>query len=136
MSELYENLAGAFPEAETDLPGSALFPPSSAQNLVHQVNLDQLTALDRIIATTRNSQYEVIVISPGTANVIVRGGAYFPEFTPARLDGSLLGVSSIKTRSVTVGLRIEFTAPGDHPVITTPVRWISVIPSAGSKFEV
>jgi hypothetical protein len=95
----------------------------------HEVNLDQLSTFDRIIVTTQNHPYEIVVTSPGSANVVVRGGGYFPEFTAARLAGSSLGGSFLKTRCVTVGLRLEFTARDGRAIITTRVRSISVVPS-------
>src|SRR5712691_5797623 len=38
------------------------------------VSLDQLSVSDRILATTENHMYEIVVTSPVTAAVLVRGG--------------------------------------------------------------
>ena len=61
------------------------------------------------IVRTANSLYEVIVLSPAAGNILVRGGAFFPVFMPARLAGSSLGGSFLKLRSVHVGFRLEFS---------------------------
>ena len=43
-----------------------------------EVSLNQLSAFDRLVITTRNHTYEVIVTSPDTGDVMVRGGTIFP----------------------------------------------------------
>jgi len=97
-----------------------------------EVCLDQLSAGDRIMVTTRNHTYEILVMSPGTGDVRVRGGRFFPELTAARLAGSSLGGSSLKVRSVIVGCRLEF-ADGGRPVITSRVRDVRVVPVAACR---
>jgi hypothetical protein len=76
-----------------------------------EVILDELFPGDRILATTRNSTYEIVVESPWTGEVLLRG---------ARLAGSLLGGSSLKIRSVDVGRRLEFTHDGVSSVRLGP----------------
>ncbi len=129
MSRLSDNPSVLDSNAE-----GLLLPPSSlltwsALEPIQEVHLDRLSAFDRIIVGTQNHSYEIIVTSPGSANVVVRGGHYFPEFTSVRLAGSSLGGNFLKTRCVTVGLRLEFTAPDGRAIITTRVRSIGVIPS-------
>lgn len=41
----------------------------------------------------------------------MRGGAFFPEFTPVRLAGASLGGSFLKLRIVQVGFAIAFSIP-------------------------
>jgi hypothetical protein len=55
---------------------------------------------DRLIVRTRNSTYEIVVMVPYVASVMVRGGAFFPDFTPARVAGSSLGGGFLKLHGV------------------------------------
>jgi hypothetical protein len=89
------------------------------------VCLDQLTALDRVTVLTRNSLYEIVVVAPVTGEVLVRGGSFFPEFTPVRLAGCTLGGSFLKLRSIHTGFHIEF-AVTSGVIITSPVGTIAV----------
>jgi hypothetical protein len=123
LSSMNSDVEGAL------LQGSAQVPTWSRDESVHEVSLKQLCAFDRIIVTTGNHRYEIVVTSAETADVLVRGGDVFPEFTAARLAGSLVGLSCLKTRCVTVGLPLEFTVPPGRRVITTRVRSMRVVPS-------
>ena len=89
------------------------------------VSVDQLSPLDRLIVRTRHSTYEIVATEAGSADVLVRGGSFFPEFTPARLAGASLGGSFLKLRSVHVGFAMEF-ALEKRAIVTSPVRSISV----------
>jgi hypothetical protein len=130
MSQPFENLSVTNPDGErAHGRGAASLTIWSTDNSIEEVSLDQLSAFDRIIVTTRHSTYEIVVTSPRTADVLVRGGHFFPELTTARLGGSPLGVDFANTRSVTVGLRLEFILPGGRSVITTRVRSINVVQS-------
>ena len=63
------------------------------------------------------------------AEVVVQGGAFFPERTRACLNGSSFGGSCLKLGWVGIGLHMEFHAE-DQWVITSHVRTIAVEPSA------
>jgi hypothetical protein len=89
------------------------------------VSIDQLSPLDRLIVRTRHSTYEIVATEAGSAEVLVRGGSFFPEFTPVRLAGASLGGSFLKLRSVHVGFAIEF-AVDMRAIVTSPVRSISI----------
>jgi len=89
------------------------------------IQIDQLTALDRVTARTKHSVYEIIVVASASADVLVRGGEFFKEFTRARLAGCTLGGSFLKLRSIHIGFHIEF-AVGDGVIITSPVRTIDL----------
>ncbi len=93
----------------------------------HGVFLPQLAPQDQLTVCTRNSTYEIIVVVPHTASVLIRGGAYFPRFTPARVAGSSLGGGFLKLHGVYAGFQLEL-ATDDLPIITTRVRTVSVIP--------
>jgi hypothetical protein len=108
-----------------EIPGAGL-----AFDRCDEISLGQLSVFDRIVITTRNHTYEVVVTSPDTGEVLVRGGTVFPRFTAARLNGSVAGGSSIAARSVNVGVRVEFAIEGYVPVVTTRVQTLAVAHAA------
>jgi hypothetical protein len=109
------------------VPASGLLSAWSAHDWRGGVHVGDLSPLERLIITTANSTYEIILLSPASANVLVRGGAFFPVFTPARLAGSSLGGSFLKLRSVHVGFRLELGTERGF-IITSPVRTVAVAP--------
>jgi hypothetical protein len=96
--------------------------------------VDALSSLDRLIVRTQNSTYHIVVVDPLTADVLVRGGAFFPVYTPARLAGSSLGGSFLKLRSVQPGFRLELNC-GDQCIVTSPVRTATLTPAASSTSD-
>lgn len=93
----------------------------------HGVILPHLGPYDQLIVQTRNSTYEIIVIEPQTASVLVRGGRFFPEFRPARVVGSSLGGGLLKIHGVYAGFQLELVA--DQAILTTRVRTVAVLPA-------
>jgi len=93
------------------------------------VLLRELEPLTSLIVHTRNSRYQVVVSS--AAEIMIQGGAYFPEPTPARLDGSSLGSSFLKLGWIGIGLRMEISARGQR-IVTTAVRSIARDDTAGT----
>jgi hypothetical protein len=89
------------------------------------VLLPRLGPYDQLIVRTLNSTYEIIVIEPHTASVLVRGGSFFPEFRPARVAGSSLGGGLLKLHGVYAGFQMELVA-GER-ILTTCVRTVSVL---------
>ena len=83
-------------------------------------DVDPLTTL---IVRTRNSCYRIVTSSDGS--VIVQGGSFFPDATPARIEGSGFGGSLLKVAWIGIGLRMEIVANGQR-IITSPVRDISI----------
>jgi len=90
------------------------------------VRVDGLTPLDRVIIRTCHSTYEIIVLTPATAEVLVRGGAFFPEFTRVRVAGSSLGGSFLKLHSIHLGFRLEL-ADGQRSIVTSTVQTVAVL---------
>ena len=110
---------------QTAVPASATLNAWQRHQWSDGVSIDQLSPLDRLIVRTCHSTYEIVATGAGSADVLVRGGAFFPEFTPVRLAGASLGGSFLKLRSVHVGFAIEF-ALGKRAIVTSTVRSISV----------
>jgi hypothetical protein len=100
----------------------------SARDWTGGVHVDDLAALDRVVIRTENSTYEIVVLSPASASVLVRGGAFFPVFMPARLAGSSLGGSFLKMRSIHVGFRLELNTERGF-IRTSAVRAIDIAPA-------
>ena len=113
---------------QTAVPASATLSAWQHHPWSDGVSIDQLSPLDRLIVRTRHSTYEIVATEAGSAEVLVRGGSFFPEFTTVRLAGASLGGSFLKLRSVHVGFAMEFAA-GIRAIVTTPVRSISVRPA-------
>ena len=109
------------------VPARLLLSSWSAHDWRSGVAVDELSALERLIVTTANSTYEIILVAPASASVLVRGGAFFPVFTPARLAGSSLGGSFLKLRSVHVGFRLEL-GTDSGVIITSAVRSVVIAP--------
>ncbi len=91
------------------------------------VQVDRMEDMEKLIIQTRNSQYEIIIIDGRRGEILVRGGQFFPELTPARLAGATLGGSFCKMRGIYAGFRMEINANGKRTV-TTPVESIGVSP--------
>ena len=107
------------------VPARRLLSSWSAHDRRGGIRVDDLSALERLIVKTANSTYEIVLVAPERAEVLVRGGAFFPVFTPARLAGSSLGGSFLKLRSVHVGFRLELGTERGF-IITSPVRAVAV----------
>ena len=107
------------------VPASALLNTWTSHEWRDGLRIDDLSALDRLTVETRHSTYEIVIVSPATAEVLVRGGAFFPTFTSAQLAGCSLGGSFLKMRSAHVGFCLEFALEA-HVIITSPVRTIAV----------
>ena len=86
------------------------------------VALCQLEALTELRVETRNTTYHVMVTRD--ADVVVQGGAFFPDPTHAHVEGASLGGSLLKVGWIGVGLRMEIVADGRR-IVTTPVRSIA-----------
>ncbi len=107
------------------VPSRRLLSSWSAHDWCGGVRVDDLLALERLVINTANSTYEIILVAPERAEVLVRGGAFFPVFTPARLAGCSLGGSFLKLRSVHVGFRLELATERGF-IITSPVSAVTI----------
>ncbi len=93
------------------------------------VQIDDLRELDAVSVQTRNSTYEIVVTSPETGQVLVRGGAHFPSFTQARLSGSSVGGCVLKRGGIYPGFRLELEAHGRR-ILTSTVESVDRNPSS------
>ena len=89
---------------------------------VDGVHLRQLPPLTMLLLWTRNSLYRIVVTEG--SNVHVQGGTFFPDPTPAHIDGaSMSGSRFLKEGWIGVGRLMEIRAGGTH-IATSPVRAI------------
>jgi hypothetical protein len=51
------------------------------------VDFSRLPGLEQFVVRTKNTTYELTVLSPATGEVLVRGGRFFPEHTRAHSPG-------------------------------------------------
>jgi hypothetical protein len=91
------------------------------------LQLESMAGLERLAVRTRNTTYDITVISPRTGCVLVRGGRFFPVYTRARLAGASLGGGFLKVRAICPGFLMELLH-GDRSIITTRVQSITLIP--------
>jgi len=94
------------------------------------VDLNALQGLEQFAVRTKNTTYDITVLSPATGDVLIRGGQFFPEHTRAQLAGASLGGSFLKLRTIHVGFLMEILHEGQR-IVTTRVREIvPVIPKS------
>lgn len=98
----------------------------------HDIRLESCDEFERIIIRTRNSTYEVIVLSGDTGEVMVRGGEFFNTFRHAMLAGSIFGCTSVKLKMICVGCHLEFRVDGKS-VITSRVTCVSRQPLTAAE---
>lgn len=89
------------------------------------LQLDTLEDLDSLAVRTKNSIYEITVLSRLTGEVMVRGGRFFPERRVARLAGSSLGGSFLKIGGVYPGFSLEFQ-DGPRRIVTSQVQSVAL----------
>ena len=108
------------------VPAGALLDTWTAEEWKNGVQIGQLEELETLSVETMNSTYEITIINPATAEVLVRGGQFFPERTQAQVSGASLGGSFLKLHGIYVGFKLELLA-GDNRIITSPVRRIGLV---------
>jgi hypothetical protein len=87
------------------------------------LQVDALQDLETLCVRTRNSTYEMTVLSGRTAEVLVRGGQFFPEYTSVRVAGSSLGGSFLKLHGIYLGFSMELQHDG-QTIVSTAVQSI------------
>ena len=93
----------------------------------HGLQIESVDDFTEIHVETRNSIYEITVIDRFSKSILVRGGRFFPERTPAHLAGSSFGGGGgfLKLGGIYVGFSVEIVT-SDDTIITTHVRSIRV----------
>jgi hypothetical protein len=127
-----EPAASASPRA---VPASGVLSAWTAHDWRDGIHVADLVALETLVVTTQNSIYEIVLVAADSARVLVRGGAFFPVFTPARLAGSSLGGAFLKLHSVHVGFRLEFSTEAGF-IVTSPVRSVMRAPEPTDPADV
>lgn len=84
------------------------------------IQIDACSQLDHVVVETKNSVYDIVVVSSKDGRVLVRGGRMFPDFRKAQLVGATAGSHSIKLLGIYVGLCLELFVD-DQTVTTSPV---------------
>ena len=116
-------------ESGTLVPVTALLDAWASHDWQNGTVIGALAVHDQLIVRTRNSTYEIIVTVPQTAEILVRGGRFFPEFTHARVGGCSLGEGFLKLHGVYVGFQLEIFADDQPSVVTTRIRTVRIIPA-------
>ena len=110
------------------VPRAALLDAWSDTEWSHGIQIDQMTELETLAIRTKNSVYEITVLCGRTGEVLVRGGNFFPEWTPALLAGGTFGGSLLKMGGIYLGMKME--------IAPQPVEMISRVvhdPTTGQK---
>ena len=97
----------------------------SQRDRVRGIDLRSLSAGTAVVVDTRHSRYRVVMLDGSGWNALVQGGPYFPQQTTARVEGSTLGGSLLKSGWIGVGWFMELSCGGER-IITSQVRSISV----------
>jgi hypothetical protein len=96
----------------------------ASHNWPDGLQVPDLAPLDRLLVRTRNHLYELIVLEPHRAQVLVRGGRHFPQFARVVVAGSSVGGGFLKLHGIYQGFRLELYT-GSQVIITSPIREIT-----------
>jgi hypothetical protein len=88
------------------------------------LDLGSCAARQTIVVNTRTGAYELVVLPGEDGELLVRGGAYFPEFRRVLFVGSTEDGVSRSPRTIAVGLRMQFISD-DRMVTTSAVQSFS-----------
>ena len=95
------------------------------------IDLASCSERETLVATTGASVYELIVLRADVGEVLVRGGRHFTEFHQVLFLGSTAAGTSLRARTIDVGLRMKFIC-GDRLVTTSAVQRLSRRPASPS----
>jgi hypothetical protein len=90
------------------------------------VQVDRLRDLDTVRVCTRNTVYEITVVSAETGESVVVGGRFFPEHRRAVILGCSLGGAFLKLRGIYCGFSLELYSTGTR-IVTSAVQSVEVI---------
>ena len=89
------------------------------------LSIAELDPITPLLVRTENSLYRITVLEPRGRRILVQGGTYFPQSTPAELEGSSLGGSLLKQGWIAPGLRMEISTDGRR-IVTSRVRSMEI----------
>jgi hypothetical protein len=118
--------------SEQSVPKAAILDTWSQDAWNNGIQIESMEDMQRVAVQTVHNLYEIVIISGHEGDVLVRGGKFFPDLTPANLAGATMGGSFCKMRGIYVGFRMEFTANGKR-VVTSPVETIAVLAPEDDK---
>jgi hypothetical protein len=113
-------------EQQDTLAGAAILDNWTEDSWTDGVQIDKFDDTKTLLVRTRNSLYEITIIEGRSGEILVRGGRFFVELTPARLTGATLGGCFCKMRGIYVGFRMELNKDGQR-TITSPVVSIATL---------
>lgn len=87
--------------------------------------LQALAPFDTICVRTRNSDYRIFLLDPGTGRALVEGGGNFVEPLEAKVSGSSSPGGPIKNGEIRIGYRMEMWV-NNRLVSTSPVQSFQV----------
>jgi hypothetical protein len=111
------------PAGTVALPAGAQLDAWARHDWRRGLQIEALADREALVVETENSTYEITVICARTGDVLVRGGRYFADFTPARLAGCSLGGAFLKQGGIYVGFRLELRV-ARQAIVTSVVRSI------------
>ncbi|MGD0957206.1 MAG: hypothetical protein ABR953_10315 [Candidatus Acidiferrales bacterium] len=111
---------------QDSIPSAAFLDKWSQHPWTNGVQVDRMEDMEKLEVRTRNSLYEITIIDGPSGEILVRGGQFFLELTPAQLAGATLGGCFCKMRGIYAGFRMEINANGQRTV-TTPVESIGIL---------
>jgi len=85
---------------------------------VEGAELERLEPMTTLLVWTRNSLYRIVVVEG--SDVLVQGGSFFQEATPARVGGASGGGTAVMSGWIRPGQLLEFSVNGKR-VVTSPV---------------
>ena len=114
------------------VPSEAILDNWSLHPWTNGVQVDHMQDMERLEVRTRNSLYEITIIDGLSGEILLRGGSFFPELTPANLQGATLGGSICKLRGIYEGFLMEINVNGQR-LVTTRVESVEVSRSFESQ---
>jgi len=111
---------------QNSVPYGGVLDNWSEHSWTNGVQVDHMEDMEKLEVRTRNSLYEITIIDGPSGEILVRGGSYFLELTPAQLAGATLGGSFCKMRGIYAGFRMEINANGQRTV-TSPVESVGIL---------
>lgn len=108
------------------VPGPAALEAWTGHSWTRGVQVDGLRDLDTLRIRTRNTVYEITVVSAENGEVVVIGGRFFPERRRAVVLGCSLGGAFLKLRGVYCGFSLELYSTGTR-IVTSAVQSVEVV---------